>query len=178
MTIKKAFTEVVAFLEANADKKVKSILDDVRSMCEAKAGGGGGAATTFAKDEEGNVVAVRCFYHQKWMNPQHVPFGAKATSATGLNTMCKSGVSHWTKQQRDFKKGQAELLKQVAAGEVAAADIAAKLEELEAQRKVIVPLGGNYPEFDTAEACIEFHKANPDFVYEPPVEEPETTEEA
>lgn len=176
MTVKKAYVDVIAFLEANQDKKVKSILADVTAMCEAKAGGGGGAASTFVKDEAGNVVAIRCFYHQTWMDPRVVPFGSKASSATGLNTMCKSGVSKWTKQQRQFKLAQEELLKQVADGTIQASDIAAKLAEAEEARKVIVPLEGNYPTFTSADECIAFHAANPDFVYEVPADE--TAEEA
>lgn len=175
--IKKAYVDIVSFLEANQDKKVKSVLAEVVAMCEAKAGGGGGAASTFVKDEAGNVVAIRCFYHQTWMDPRVVPFGSKASSATGLNTMCKSGVSKWTKQQRQFKLAQEELLKQVADGSIQPADIATKLAEAEEARKVIVPLEGNYPTFTSADECIKFHSENPDFVYEVPVDE-EAAEEA
>ncbi len=170
--VKKAYAELIAFLEANADKKVKSILADAVAMCSAKTGGGGGAATTFVKNDAGEVIAVRDFYFQKWLDPRIIPFGGKASSATGLNSMCKAGVSKWTKAQRTFKQAQEALLKDVASGAVAASDIATKLAEYEEARKAIIPLEGNYQGFETAEECIAFSEANPDFVYEGPVEEP------
>jgi hypothetical protein len=48
--------------------------------------------------------------------------------------MCKEAVSDWTKRQRDAKSANAELLTQVAAGEVAPHDIAARQAEIEAAR--------------------------------------------
>lgn len=176
--VKKAYAELIAFLEANSDKKVKSILADAIAMCSAKTGGGGGAATTFVKNEAGEVIAVRDFYFQTWLDPKIIPFGGKASSATGLNSMCKAGVSKWTKAQRTFKQAQEALLKDVASGAVAATDISAKLNELEEARKAIIPLEGNYQGFETAEECIAFSEANPNFVYEGPVEEPVAEEAA
>lgn len=165
---KKAFVELVAFLEANADKKVKSIMPDILEMTSAKSGGGGGAASTFVKNEAGEVIAIRCFYHQTWMDPRIVPFGAKQSSATGYNSMCKSGVSKWTKQQREFKQAQEAMLKAVQAGEIKPEQIADELAKAEEAKKVVLPLEGNYQGFATAEECIAFSEANPGFVYEAP----------
>ena len=119
----------VQFLEDNADKKVKTILDEVKELCSAKSGGGGGAASTFVKDGD-EVVAVKCYYHGTWMDPRIVPFGAKANSATGLNNMCKAGVSKWTKQQRAFTKGKDDLLTRVTEGNLAADDIGKEMDKL------------------------------------------------
>src|SRR5690606_41882083 len=66
------------------------------------------------------TAAVRCYYHGKWMDPSIVDFGAKANSASGLNSMCKDGMSKWTKQQRVAKSAKEALLTAVASGEVPA----------------------------------------------------------
>jgi len=157
MSIKKAYQDVVSFLEENADKKVKSIIDQVYDMCSAKSGGGGGKATTFFKDENDVVRAIRCFYHQTWMSPADIEFGKKESSATGFNTMCKDGVSKWTKQQRDFKKGKEEILDQVTAGELAPDDIPGAVAALEEAKNMIHPMDDAELDakcFDTLEECL------------------------
>jgi hypothetical protein len=141
--IKKAYQSLVTFLETNKDKKVNTILDDIKDMCSAKTGGGGGSnASTVLRDEEGNVTHIFCYYHKQWepvSGESAVEYGKKLGSATGLNSMCKEGTSAWTKQQRQAKKAGEDLLTQVAAGEVAPADIAAHQADLEAARKLITP---------------------------------------
>ena len=159
MTIKKAFVEIVELLEANENSKVKSILPDVIQLASAKQGGGGGGATTFHKNEDGEVVGIRCFYHGKWMSPAVVEFGKKASSSTGLNSMCKDGVSKWTKQQRQAKLAKEELLTQVASGEVDASELTARLEQIEADRNTVVPFTATETVaegygFDTVEELI------------------------
>lgn len=177
--VKKVFVDLINFLQDNADKKVKTILDDAIAMCAPKSGGGGGAASTFVRDDEtGEIIAIKCYYHGTWMDPRIVPFGAKANSATGLNNMCKAGVSKWTKQQRAFAKGKDELLERVTNGEVAAEDIGAEMAKLEEARKTVVPLEGNYQGFETAEDCIAFSAENPDFTYEEPAAPESEAEEA
>lgn len=137
MAVKKAFESLVAFLTENQDKKVKSILAKITELCSAKSAGG--SATTVHRDEAGNVTHVFDYYFKLWMPVSHVEFGKKEGSASGLNTMCKEGVSNWSKQQRDFKAAKEVLLNQVASGEVAPTDIAAKLEALEAKRTAVIP---------------------------------------
>lgn len=138
MTIKKAYVEIVEFLEANENSKVKTILDAVKDMCSAKSGGGGGGSS-FRKDDDGNVTAIFCYYHKKWEDPNVVEFGKKATSPTGMNNMCKEGTSQWTKQHRAAKKAKEDLLNQVATGEVAPEDIAKHQEAIDAAMNEIVP---------------------------------------
>ena len=128
MAIKKAFQELHNFLVANEDKKVKTILDEATEMMSAK--GGGGGATSVHRDEAGNVVAILDYYFKKWLPVEFVEFGAKKNSASGLNTMCKLGVSNWTRQQREFKKGKEDLLAMVASGEVQPTEIQERLDEL------------------------------------------------
>lgn len=137
--VKKAYQEIVNLLEANKDVKVSKILDQVITMAEAKVGGGG-AGTAFLKNAEGETLAILDYYFKRWMpvvGELAVEFGAKAKTATGLNSMCKEGVSNWTKQQREAKNANATLLSKVASGEIAPTDIAANQVKIEETRKAI-----------------------------------------
>lgn len=138
MTIKKAYVELIAFLEANEGKKVKTILAEVKEMCEAKNSSMSDTGTTFLKDENDEVTAIFCYYFKKWMPLCDVEFGAKKNTASGYNTMCKSGVSAWTKQQRQAKKELEVLLGQVGNGEVTVEQLPEVRAELEAARKRII----------------------------------------
>ena len=135
MAIKKAFQDVVNFLTANQNKKVSSILDEVKTMCEAQAGGGGKNATTFHKDETGNVVAIRCYYFKRWFSPQEKAFGTKKNSSSGFNSMCKEGNRLWSQQQNAYTKAKDALLDKVVSGEVT--DVAAAREAIEADKNRI-----------------------------------------
>ena len=155
MAIKKVFAELVELLEANRDQKVANVLDQVIEIASAKKGGGGSNSTgrTYHKDDEGNVVAVRCYYLQKWVRPSEAEFGAKNGTPTGLSTMCKYGTSMWTKQQREYKKGQAELLAQVTSGEVLPHELPERMAALEAARDEVV-LTDAFPVYDSLEDLL------------------------
>lgn len=134
MSVKKAFTALHSYLAANTDAKVGDLMDEITELCSAKGAGGG---TASHRNEEGVVVAILDYYFKKWLPVEFVEFGAKANSNTGLNTMCKLGVSHWTKQQRIYKLGKEQLLDDVAAQIVEPTQIQEKLDELEAARTSI-----------------------------------------
>ena len=150
--IKKAFVELHSFLEANKDKKVSTVMDQVTEMCTAR--GAGGATTSIVRNESGEVVGVLDYYFKKWLPVKFVEFGAKAGSASGLNTMCKLGTSLWTKQQRDFKKAKEDLLAAVAAGEVQPTEIQDHLDKLEQNRQRIEPFPIPELAFDTEEELL------------------------
>lgn len=152
VNVRKAYQELYAVLEANQDKEVKAILPDLLPLMQTRSGGG--AATTFHRNEEGEVIAIRCYYHKLWMDPRLVEFGRRATSATGLNNMCKAGVSHWTKQQRELKAAEGALLERVASGELAPADIGAEQAKIQEHAARIEPFEG--PAFETVEECIAY----------------------
>ena len=152
-TIKKAYQSIVELLQANEDAKVSDVLQDVIDLASAKTGAGGGKATAFHRDEEGNVVAIKCYYHKLWMDPNVVEFGKKATSPTGLNNMCKDGVSKWTKQQREAKAQEGELLGRVASGDLAIEDIAGEQERINEETARIEPREDDYG-FTTLEECL------------------------
>lgn len=152
--IKKAYTEIVDLLQANDDQLVADILPQVVALTSAKAGGGGSRATTFHRNEEGVIVGVKCYYYGLWMSPEVVDFGKKASSATGLNSMCKEGVSHWTKQQSVFNKARAALLDDVMNGAVQAEDLAAVTAELEEAKNAVVEREDDYG-FASLEELLE-----------------------
>ena len=155
MKIKKAYEAIVAVLEANLEATVESVLPEVLALAAAKTSTGGGSkASTFHRDEDGNVVAIFCYYHKLWMDPRVAEFGKKATSATGLNNMCKDGVSKWTKQNSTAKKAEGALLAQVAAGEIAVEDIPAEQARIAEEAGAIIPREDGYG-FETLEECLQ-----------------------
>lgn len=150
-SIKKAYQSVVQHLQENKDKKVSSVLDEIIEMCSAKSAGG--SATSFHRDEAGKVVAIRCSYFGKWFLVDDVEFGAKQGTASGYNPMSKEGVSNYTKQQREYAKAKDQLLQDVAAGEIPAEEVAARMEDLEYNRKVVIPHSEGLG-FDTMEEAL------------------------
>lgn len=136
--MKKQFEEIYAVLEANQNKKVSSIMPELIKLM-ARKNNASGQANTFIKNEAGEVTHVFCYYHKLWEEVAKVEYGAKANTATGLNTMCKEGVSNWTKQQRVKKQKEAALLSKVASGEIAVEDIGTIQAELQEEAKTIIP---------------------------------------
>jgi len=132
MSIKKAYIELVDFLETNSNKKVSTIIDEIIVMCESKT-----QSSTTMRDADNNVIAIFCYYHKQWELINEVEYGNKANSATGLNTMCKIGVSLWTKAQREAKKANAAILTGVIDGTIAREDIANEQLAIEAKRIAI-----------------------------------------
>lgn len=149
MAIKKAFVAINEVLKANEDKKVKTILPELIELMSTKSAGGG--ASSVHRNDAGDVVGILDYYYKVWLPVEFVEFGAKANSASGLNTMCKLGNSLWTKQQREFKKGRDHLLDEVAAGNVQPGDIQAHLDQLEEERGFVA----EYPIPELAFATIE-----------------------
>lgn len=156
--IKKAFLPIVealrAAMEADPKVKVASILGDIEALASAKSGAGGGKATTFHRDEAGNVVAVKCYYHSLWMDPRVAEFGEKKSSASGFNSMSKDGMSKWTKQNAAAKKAKEELLLKVQSGEIAADQIADQLAAIDAERSAVIAREDGYG-FATLEECLQ-----------------------
>lgn len=156
--IKKAFLPIVealrAAMEADPKVKVASILGDIEALASAKSGAGGGKATTFHRDEAGNVVAIKCYYHNLWMDPRVAEFGEKKSSASGFNSMSKDGMSKWTKQNAAAKKAKEELLLKVQSGEIAADQIADQLAAIDAERSAVIAREDGYG-FATLEECLQ-----------------------
>lgn len=156
--VKKAYQPIIDLLNANKDQKVSKIFDQVLEIASAKTSRSDG--NTFIKDAKGNTVAILDYYFKRWMplvGDKKVEFGAKVKTSTGFNTMCKEGVSAWTKQQREAKNAGSQLLKDVSAGTTKPSDIAAKQAEIESARKAIAPteLG-----FATLDEVMKYLKKN------------------
>ena len=156
MAIKKAYVEIVDYLRANAGEMVEDVLETVEAMASAKTGGGARAASTVKRDENGDVIAIFCYYHKMWEDPREVEFGARASAPTGLNNMCKEGTSQWTKQQREAKKASEGLLNDILSGETDAGDAQAIRDDIEDVRKQVVPReDGHGVEDDSMEVEVE-----------------------
>lgn len=135
MTIKKSFVKIVDLLEANKNKKVSSIMDQILELASGKAN-----TDNSIKDADGNVLAVFCYYHKQWESVEDAEYGSKASNkSTGLNTMCKEGVANWSKQQRDATKAKADAIEAIAAGDLPIAEVIATMDSIETARTAITP---------------------------------------
>lgn len=160
MAIKKVFAPIMAILESNLSASVADVIEQVRAATSAKTGGGGGKATNFHRNESGEVVAVKCYAFDKWMDPRLVPFGTKANTPTGLNTMCKAGVSVWTQAQAAFKKGKDAVVADLLANAITSDEAQAKIADLEAARVLVPELPAEIQGFDTLEDCLNNSTVN------------------
>lgn len=159
MAIKKAFVPLMDFLNDNQDKKVKTILDELTVFASAKTrGGGSGGASNILKDDKGEVVAILDYYFKRWMpvvGDNAVEFGKKASSASGYNSMCKEGVSNWTKQQREAKNALTQLIVDLEEGNIEVSEISSIKENIEAKRKEIVDTDMGYATLEDCKAALE-----------------------
>ena len=156
MAIKKAYQDIVSLLEANLEVPVSEVIERVKELSESKRASGGGGSRHM-KDTEGTVVAVFDYYFKKWMplvGAEAVDFGTKASAATGFNSMCKAGVSHWTKQQAAAKKATTQIIDDLESGELDVADIEARRAQIEATRTAIEPVEYGFNEKDQCVAYL------------------------
>ena len=137
VNVKKVFAEVFAVLAANKNKKVSTIMPQlVELMSKAT----NAVTETTRYDEDGQLTHVFCYYHKVWEDITECEYGSKKNTKSGLNTMCKIGVSNWTKQQRAKKKAESELLTKLATKEITVDDLPELQAEILAASKVIVAL--------------------------------------
>lgn len=144
---KKTMQPIIDLLEANKNAKVGDILAEVQILATAKARSTGQPrVATSLRNDNGEVVAIRCYYFKAWMpivTEDAVEFGAKSNNKTGFNTMSKLGNSLWTKQQAEAKKSAAQLLSDVEEGIVEPQNISTVKAEIETVRNEVakVPKG-------------------------------------
>jgi len=154
MSIKKVFNELNTLLSANKDKLVSELMPQLIELMSSKTASGSNGPTSY-KDENGKVIAVFCYYHKKWELVADHEYGAKAGTTTGLNSMCKLGVNQWTKQQREFKKAQTELLTKLSTGELPIDQLSVVQEEIAATKDSIV-YAESYPTaFDSLDDLLD-----------------------
>ena len=130
--IRKPFAEIIALLEANQNKSVKSILDSVKELCESKK-----KDSTIRKDASGKITHIFCYYHKEWEPVEW--YGSKQSSHSGFNTMCKIGVNEWTRRQSAMKKERDNVLTSVSEGLLLPANVQKELERIEKMNTVIIP---------------------------------------
>jgi len=117
ITIKKQYLELHAILEANKNRKVSTILPELEALMAAKVR----PSTSYKVD--GEVVAIFCYYHKQYELLADVPYGKKASSTSGYNTMCKCGCKEWTAQQKKLKQIADDVMNEVMAGTIEVQDI-------------------------------------------------------
>lgn len=138
MTIKKTHLQLVELLNSNKELKVKDIMSKILILAETSSVK---RTDTYILDVDNKVVAIHCWYNKQWLSlvgSKAVAFGSKQNAVTKLNTMCKSAVNRWTKQQADFKKAQAALLNDVANEVIDIKTMKVKLKEAELARLATV----------------------------------------
>lgn len=129
---KKMFVELVTFLNNNKDKKVVDVWSQIEELTMSKK-----QEETILYDKDGKVTHIYCYYHKQWEDVTSVDYGKKASSKSGLNTMCKIGTNLWTKQQSNASKAKEEVLTGVQNGSIKPIDIKTRLDEVEATRNSI-----------------------------------------
>lgn len=135
--IKKVFQPLHALLIANVLAPVESILAEVEQLMEAKTGGGGSRANTYLM-LDGTALAVFCYYHKRWFNPETVDFGVKKTNITGLNNFTTHGLSMWNKQRRDFNNAKDEALAAFTEDQINADELKAQMSAADEAKNIIV----------------------------------------
>ena len=70
-------------LEDKPRVQLASLMPQIEALMLAKKGGSD-KGSTFIKDADGNVIAIYCYYHKKWELVEHIEYGKKANTATGL----------------------------------------------------------------------------------------------
>jgi len=133
LTIKKDLQPLHNYLQSLENKKLtaKLINDIATQFLATKNNNGSGSRTTAYYDSNRNLVAVYCYYHKRWELVEHIAYGQKSGTKTGLNTMCKEGVSMWTKGNRAKVKAKDDLLALFTAGSIPSEDFKAQLAALD-----------------------------------------------
>jgi hypothetical protein len=135
-TIKKGYTELYAILQANEDMIVSEVIELLLPIMTAQ------QRNTAHYFDEDNRLVVFCYYHKQYEHVDQVPYGNKANTVTGLNTMCKLGTNLWTSQYNAYKNSASKILDLIASGELEYSPeaISAKRAEYKEVRDQITPL--------------------------------------
>lgn len=136
--IKVNYKELVDFLTLNKNKKVSTLMPNILAMVTSKT-----TPKTFKCDDKGKVTHIFCYYHKEWEDITLIEYGAKKSSSTGYNTMCKEGVSNWSKQQRKSKQDTANLLDSLANAKIDIKDLQVHKDAIEQARTTIIPRSDN-----------------------------------
>ena len=72
-------TEILSFLEANKNKKVETILEELTSQLSSL--NTRNNSRTFRTDENNKVRYIYCWYHKQWEDLTKVEYGLKKSSS-------------------------------------------------------------------------------------------------
>ena len=155
--IKQQYVSIIEFLQANQDKKVKTILPELIEQC--------GVQRTRNSDvtlyDGDMLIAVFCGYHKKWELVSEIEYGIKAGTKTGLNSLCKEGNKHQAAQSRKYSEEAAKLADAMMNGELSIEDAKEEKKKLEeAKVAVIEHSSGTTFSFDTKEEVFAALKLN------------------
>ena len=160
--IKVAFQPLFKVLaQANEASKIdKAVYSACIDLMEAKRAGGS-AASAVLRDNKKAVVAIKCYYYKRWMpvvGTKLVAFGKKTNTGTGLNSMCKTGYSLWTKQLSTAKKAKEQMLVDVQNGKLKPADIAKHIKKIDEAREIIAPTKEGFKTLAEVKAYLKKEK--------------------
>lgn len=135
--VNEVLPSLVEFLEANSRKKVATILEEFKllEVNLPKSTNPNRQTTSFYVDDV--LIAVYCYYHKQWELVADVEYGKKASSSTGLNTMCKVGVKKWTAQQKAIKLVNEKILEMLTNNELALKDLAVTKDAMVEECRVV-----------------------------------------
>ncbi len=131
--IKKQFQPLMTFLESNKTKPVEEIMGAVLVMCE------GQQETVIYDPDNGKVLAIFCYYHKQWELISDYEYGVKKSTTSGLNTMCKVGASHWSKQWKESTKREEEMLADVMSGKIQVEEMFGIKRQIERDKFTVIP---------------------------------------
>lgn len=103
--IRKAQLDVYSFLNANRDKTIDQVFDQLVELLANKK-----VQVNTLYYPTGELKAQWCYYHKCWELFSIHSYGTKP-GKTGYNCMCKEGNKFWTRQNTEFKKSDLALLK-------------------------------------------------------------------
>lgn len=152
--VKVAFHGIITHLLDHPDHKVKSITADAIKMCSAKQRTP--RVLTHIRNVAGEVVGIKDLYFGRWMplvGDKAVEFGVKTGSSTGMNPMCKLGLSQWSKQQSKARNDSLAILEDLKNGSLELKDIPKREAEIEAEKNAVIETEMG---FETKEELVEY----------------------
>ena len=148
MTIKKVFAPIFDVLNANPNAIVADIMPQLTELAKSATPTG----TSAVRNEAGDVVGAKCNYFGKFFTIDN--FGKKAGTPSGYNSYTKVGASLYSKQNSAFRAGKEQLLEDVVSGEVPAADIQLKLNELQEAKNFVAEIPEDMQAFNSSEELL------------------------
>lgn len=156
ITIKKDMQDLYNHLQTLENKKLTpKVLEEIAATYLATKNSNGSGSRTTAYYVNRDLVAVFCYYHKRWELVNSIEYGNKAGTKTGLNTMCKEGVSAWTKSNRQKTKAKDDLLASYTKGDIDSDAFKTALQALD-EPAVIEPHSDEEHSFGTIEELEQY----------------------